>query len=146
MSRKNTSYVKTVVREWQVMIVQLEIGDMFLEKKPVKECATVTEEGWRSAEIGHKKTHSLERTHVLDSKVTLTHHKRNDAGREGREQGRKIMKRSQGKEEKKTHFYRFKILSYTSFSCCSAVTLSSCLHAVQSVRQYTAEETIPQQK
>ena len=29
-----------------------------------------------------KKTHSLERTHVLDSKVTLTHHERNDAGRE----------------------------------------------------------------
>lgn len=31
---------------------------------------------------GTKKTHSLERTHDLDCKVALTHHDRNDAGRE----------------------------------------------------------------
>lgn len=38
---------------------------------------------------GTKKTHSLVRTHVLDSKVTLTHRERNDGGRERREEGEK---------------------------------------------------------
>ncbi|KAF3839640.1 hypothetical protein F7725_018357 [Dissostichus mawsoni] len=55
--------------------------------KAGKECATVPEEGRRGAQMGYqKKTHSLERTHVLDSKVTLTHHERNDAGREREEE------------------------------------------------------------
>lgn len=61
---------------------------MLYQKKPRKECATVIEEGWRGAQTGHKKTHSFERTHVLDSKVTLTHHERNDAGWERTERKR----------------------------------------------------------
>lgn len=66
---------------------------MFCEKKAGKECVTATEEGWRAAQTGHKKKkpHSFERTHILDSKVALTHHKRNDAGRErrGKREGKK---------------------------------------------------------
>lgn len=42
-------------RKRLVMTVQLESSDMFYEKKAVKECATVTEEGWRGAQIGHRK-------------------------------------------------------------------------------------------
>lgn len=86
--------------EGLVMILQLESSDMFYEKKVGKECATVTEEGRWGAQIGHKKkTHSFERTHVLDSTVTLTHPKRNDAGWERREGRRKSKKRSEGKEK-----------------------------------------------
>lgn len=86
--------------------------------KAVKECATVTKEGWRGAQSGHKKTHSLARTHVLDSKVTLTHRERNDGGRERREEGRN------GRKKKTVTIKRhFKPL----FNGCSAVALSSCL-------------------
>lgn len=38
-----------------VMIVQLESSDMFSENKAGKECETVTEEGWKGPQIGHKK-------------------------------------------------------------------------------------------
>lgn len=75
------------------MIVQLESGDMFSENKAGKECESVTEEGWRGPQIGHtQKTHSFARTHILDSKVTVTHQERNGAGwemREGRGGGRR---------------------------------------------------------
>lgn len=80
------------------MIVQWESSNMFYEKKAGKECATVPEEGRRGSQIGHKKTHSFERTHVLDSKVTLTHHERNDAGRE--REGERVRAR------RKTNFKR----------------------------------------
>lgn len=50
-----------------------------------------------------KKTHSLERTHVLDSKVTLTHRERNDGGRERREEGRKGRARKREKRKKCHH-------------------------------------------
>lgn len=56
----------------------------------------------KRAQTGHthtKKTHSFERTHILDSKVALTHHTRNDAGRES---GEGI--KESGEEEK--HIYR----------------------------------------
>ena len=69
---------------WVRHIVQLKKLRHVLGKA-VKECATVTKEGWRGAQNGHKKTHSLARTHVLDSKVTLTHRERNDGRRERRE-------------------------------------------------------------
>lgn len=70
----------------------------------MKECATVTKEGWRGAQSGHKKkTHSLVRTHVLDSKVTLTHRERNDGGRERREEGRKGSARKREKRKKCHH-------------------------------------------
>lgn len=72
--------------DWLAMIVQLESGDMFSENKAGKECESVTEEGWRGPQIGHtQKTHSFARTHILDSKVTVTHQERNGAGREMRE-------------------------------------------------------------
>lgn len=71
--------------------------------KAVKECATVTKEGWRGGGVvkaGTKKTHSLARTHVLDSKVTLTHRERNDGGRERRgEQKGGEEERGGGKKE-----------------------------------------------
>lgn len=96
---KNTSCDKTVMlrgasndptvgKQWHV-----------LGKESCKRMCDSNSEGWRGAQIGHKKTHSFERTHVLDSKVTLTHHERNDAGREWREEGRKSEKRSEGKEK-----------------------------------------------
>ena len=79
---------------------------MFNEMKAGKECATLPEEGRRGAQMGYrKKTHSLERTHVLDSKVTLTHHERNDAGREREGEVRK------GVREGEQHVFRGKSCS-----------------------------------
>lgn len=69
-------------------------------------------------EAGTKKTHSLARTHVLDSKVTLTHRERNDGGRERREEGRKGRVR-RGKKKTVTIKRHFEPLF-------SAFALSSC--------------------
>lgn len=58
---------------------------MLSKNKAGKERATVREsEGIYTGVVGGsdgaRKTHSSERTHILDSKVALTHHMRNDAG------------------------------------------------------------------
>lgn len=69
-----------------------------MKRKLEKNVRLYQRRGGGGAQIGHKKTHSFERTHVLDSKVTLTHHERNDAGRERREE-RKSKERREGKEK-----------------------------------------------
>lgn len=70
-------------------------------------------EGWRGRSNGaqKKKTHSFQRTHILDSKVTPTHHKRNDAGRERREvrgKRKRGMKELDGEEK---HICRGEVFS-----------------------------------
>uniref|UniRef100_A0A3Q3JDP1 Uncharacterized protein n=1 Tax=Monopterus albus TaxID=43700 RepID=A0A3Q3JDP1_MONAL len=60
------------------MIIQLESSNTFYEKKAGKECTTVTVEGRRAAQTGHKK-------HILSSELMswtpkLTENERNDTG------------------------------------------------------------------
>ena len=49
-------------------------------KREVYEKSVYEKGGVEGCSNRAQKTHSFVRTHVLDSKLTLTHHKRNDAG------------------------------------------------------------------
>lgn len=69
---------------------------MFYEKKGWKRMCDCKKGGVAGRSNRAQKTHSFERTHVLDSKVTLTHHERNDSGWEG---GREEEKGEKEKEK-----------------------------------------------
>lgn len=70
-----------------------------------------------------KKPHSLVRTHVLDSKVTLTHRERNDGGRERREEGRKGRARKRGKKKKSVTIKRHFEPPFSGFSAVASFQL-----------------------
>lgn len=83
------------------MIIQLESSNMFCKKESWKRMCDCNRGGVEGCSNRAQKTHSFERTHILDSKVTLTHHERNDAGRERREEREKEEKSSEEKNSSK---------------------------------------------